>query len=1154
MRKFWVVFFSILVTCIVGISLIVVFSTRETIKITANVMYVNVGEEFALNLTQTNANSNTTITASSSDSSIVSYDNGMCVAKMGGTARVTFTTSNARFRNLYCDVIVGDGSFENPYYISSAEQLASIGRSDSNYSSNAYFKLVNDIDASEYNDGYWQIISEFNGVLDGNGYKIANIVIDNKNDNNVISIENAGIFGIVSANAQIYNLRVDDIYIVGSFVNVGSIAGVSYGTIDKIEVTKAFFDVEAETVGGIVGRLATSDNANRNIATITTSSADVTMGQSQKVSDNGVTYVNTGISGMIGGIAGQNMGGIISNTYSVGKVVLGESNVTYGGIVGENEYVTTSTIDNSTNSYVAPARVDKSYSAITLFSNKVKNYANEAIGGVVGINIDCMESVDNQGVVIELNSNNLCGLYYDKENLNYSTTTTSKTFNGVGKNYLLDNTLEITNVAESAGYVMGYTSNNMKVAANYKANDNVTEIYNTNGTLISTKSQSSTWDFDKVWNLNSSKNNGYPYLTYAELDEEDILTGNHSYIILDTYELKITQGNYETQKATKGLCTITIADANGNIVKTSTATEITIDVVEGFKVAYNSNKIYIYDLNNKTYYTITFAIANNDYKFNSITLDDYTIANNGAVKDDAEVNVWFRNTNHTLTFINANTGKTIKTATVVEGTSIQSYITSVNNTYSQYKVKYNTASNGTGSTYTASSKMPNKDLILYVIYNTTTNDNSSNTDIRENDYNNDNDNYDYSDAYEISDSESWNNYLVRNASNSNATFVITNSFTITTSQKVVNTLAGTLNGNGYTITVRGTLNNFGLIDTVANTGSIKNLKVNYTSAKINSLYNSEYFGGIVNECKGEIEDCSVSGTINFDYTVTKGVAGIVGHLDGNIMDCSNSAKISCPAQFVAGVAAVMKRGEVADCTNSGAITNESTSIFDYQLLSNGTVVAAGIVGYMYTSSAKTVKTNTNSGKIQSSISGANDGGNSGGIVGYLSYGTVTENTNKGAIVSDYQAGGIVCFVEGGVVSYNTNSASITASSTGIQTNSCAGGVVGKVKDGGKVNNNTHSNGSISASANSSYYCEAFAGAIIGGMFFGGSATNNKLSGNVNISATAYDAYVAGGCGIVFDNASFTNCTYPTSWSSNSARYLNGTGYNVISNYNINVSR
>lgn len=83
----------------------------------------------------------------------------------------------------------GDGSVQNPYQITTAEQFLNINLLSS--TTNVYFKLMNDIDMSSvitsdnvldgWDDWYLCLIKDFRGILDGNNKKIYNLDDTNAN-------------------------------------------------------------------------------------------------------------------------------------------------------------------------------------------------------------------------------------------------------------------------------------------------------------------------------------------------------------------------------------------------------------------------------------------------------------------------------------------------------------------------------------------------------------------------------------------------------------------------------------------------------------------------------------------------------------------------------------------------------------------------------------------------------------------------------------------------------------------------------------------------------------------------------------------------------------------------------------------------------------
>ncbi len=115
----------------------------------------------------------------------------------------------------------GDGSKENPYQISTAEDLAALAdfvNSGRDYE-DIYFQQVSDIDLSEYENwtpiGAFGTDTTFAGTYDGGGHTISNLNI---------SGGNVGLFGCLSG--TVCNLGIESGYISGGCV--GSIASHSY--------------------------------------------------------------------------------------------------------------------------------------------------------------------------------------------------------------------------------------------------------------------------------------------------------------------------------------------------------------------------------------------------------------------------------------------------------------------------------------------------------------------------------------------------------------------------------------------------------------------------------------------------------------------------------------------------------------------------------------------------------------------------------------------------------------------------------------------------------------------------------------------------------------------------------------------------------------
>jgi len=126
----------------------------------------------------------------------------------------------------------GSGILTDPYIIKTAGQLDSI-RNDMT----AYYKLGNDIDLSSISQ--WQPIGLpytgvlFNGVLDGNGYKISNYNLGTPSSHALVP---TGIFNIIGSNGVVRNLGLDCHLYSGSDGS-GLVSDKNWGIIDNCYVT-----------------------------------------------------------------------------------------------------------------------------------------------------------------------------------------------------------------------------------------------------------------------------------------------------------------------------------------------------------------------------------------------------------------------------------------------------------------------------------------------------------------------------------------------------------------------------------------------------------------------------------------------------------------------------------------------------------------------------------------------------------------------------------------------------------------------------------------------------------------------------------------------------------------------------------------------------
>ena len=275
---------------------------------------------------------------------------------------------------------------------------------------------------------------------------------------------------------------------------------------------------------------------------------------------------------------------------------------------------------------------------------------------------------------------------------------------------------------------------------------------------------------------------------------------------------------------------------------------------------------------------------------------------------------------------------------------------------------------------------------------------------------------------------------------------------------------GTFDGKGYTITGLNIPTNdneyVGLIG-ILDGGTVKNVK--FASVSVTGKNDvGTAVGRIIN-------GGTVSGVQVLGGTVSgaKRVGGVVGSIkaNGTVSDCTNAAGVTANDRNAGGIVGSAyytetgKQMYITNCVNNGAVT-----------------ASGGVCGGIVSLSAANVSGNTNTAAVK--------GTEVGGIVGeQKSYGSVTNNTNSGAVMNTggnaaYGAGGIIGWLryhgrseanaypvsEIISVTGNKNSGSVTGGND-------AGGIVGTVYNSAVIMNNKNTATSFSAAT--------FAAGIVG---------------------------------------------------------------------------
>ncbi|WP_405176090.1 cadherin-like beta sandwich domain-containing protein [Paenibacillus sp. FSL H8-0261] len=231
----------------------------------------------------------------------------------------------------------GSGTESEPYLIENADQLSEVRN---HMESGTYFKLIADIDLKSY--ASWTPIGNdserFKGSIDGNGYKIKNLIIQNNYTSYL------GLFGFIDTGSKVTSMRLENVNITGSNF-IGAIAGANDGTIDNSYVTGVSINGSGY-IGGMVG-YSTNGSITNSYAIGSVNGYYYAGGLvgyaflgtvSDSYASGSVTVNNIyGING-VGGLIGYSYFVNISNSYATGTVKPGPGTTEVGGLIGSYYY------------------------------------------------------------------------------------------------------------------------------------------------------------------------------------------------------------------------------------------------------------------------------------------------------------------------------------------------------------------------------------------------------------------------------------------------------------------------------------------------------------------------------------------------------------------------------------------------------------------------------------------------------------------------------------------------------------------------------------------------------------------------------------------------------------------------------------------------
>jgi hypothetical protein len=179
-----------------------------------------------------------------------------------GTAEDPYRISTPQhLSNLRLIHIAGEsGNFAelDDYFAGTDRYDQEIQRAGNEFAGSLHYQLVNDIDISSYSEETWgsrgwKPIEGIGGSLDGNGYKVTGLWVDDSNED----ISGVGLFELVYARIEHLGVVTDERGVKGRS-NVGGIAGMFYGYLSDCYVSGnigGYGGGGNNHVGGLVGRM-----------------------------------------------------------------------------------------------------------------------------------------------------------------------------------------------------------------------------------------------------------------------------------------------------------------------------------------------------------------------------------------------------------------------------------------------------------------------------------------------------------------------------------------------------------------------------------------------------------------------------------------------------------------------------------------------------------------------------------------------------------------------------------------------------------------------------------------------------------------------------------------------------------------------------------
>ena len=437
----------------------------------------------------------------------------------------------------------GSGTEDDPYLISSAEELAGLAyltniSTSTTYNNNdVYYLQTADIDVSAY---WWDAIGTstsytyyFRGHYDGGGYTVSGIYTPAGSDStysyqglfgyvygasstNRAEISNVGVINsniqgyqyVGGIAGQVYYADITNCYntslVTGSGMYVGGVVGFNSSSTVENSYNTGTVTGSDRYVGGVVGHNINTSTVTNSYNTGSVTGRDIYVagvvgysGSSSTVSNSYNTGEVTGTR-YVGGVVGQNSSSTVSNSYNTGDVTSSSTLFAYtGGVAGYNS----STITNSYNTGSVTG-------------------SGDYVGGVVGYNYKTTARINNTYNTGNVSGTSfvagIVGYNYDGADVYNSFNTGSVTGTSyigaiVGRNYSNSPTVYNCYWGIDCTQTSAYGSNSGTVSnCEQFSSDSDPKTLSWYTSTSGTWNGTYPWDFTYVWALDSSVNDGYP--------------------------------------------------------------------------------------------------------------------------------------------------------------------------------------------------------------------------------------------------------------------------------------------------------------------------------------------------------------------------------------------------------------------------------------------------------------------------------------------------------------------------------------------------------------------------------------------------------------------------------------------------------------------